>query len=504
MEHFNELNMHGKIYRYPVVNWGRERLLPYESLISFSFKFCKLNGISLSQLNKLIYSITKDNNWWQFNFNALQCKKFARLLDEKTSSIRTLKSSTFELPIIYGDFQNLSLTRTKNVLRYCPVCIKAGYVAIFHECDWLEKCPLHLVNIIEKNINFSPRETELCRKIKTMDGLLEKISPNWHQLNHGESILADFSSPFFRQFIAWLNKVHSHKKLMLKQNILSLPQNDMSIEDIDVVLDRLNWLVPIPKKIRVLFGPPMHGAKPKIIDLPFDLVKNIAYILERDKEGEFIEFYKISLTLLEANTHYKELINDELKKLNAMSIASRGGWRYSKLRGWWYADDDDPLYAGTQSIYDFCSDFIINKWVSPWHAEENRSHIKLAWSIYCNNAEFFVKAGVAEMLPDCQAPMGGLRFKYSSPRPVVKISIPLEVENVINEILCEDAKNCIEEVERWLSTIDKGASPSKGPIIGSSIINVFISSRRAYLSMWENKKIEGSKLAELHIVTGQS
>lgn len=88
---------------YPVVNWGHGRILPYESTLSFSFKLCKLNGISPKQLNILMYGIT-GHDWYGFELNEAQFKKISRLLDENISIIRTLRASISRLPICYGTF----------------------------------------------------------------------------------------------------------------------------------------------------------------------------------------------------------------------------------------------------------------------------------------------------------------------------------------------------------------------------------------------------------------
>lgn len=131
-------------------SWRPGTLRPFESEMSFGSKYCYLNRIRFSELEKSFTDFLPlgernphDGCYWNvdsFDFDAL-----ARYLGEPSSLVNTLSLKKIKL----GPYQQkLCVQDNESEYNYkdliiCPTCLANGYHSSLHQMRWLDKCFIH-------------------------------------------------------------------------------------------------------------------------------------------------------------------------------------------------------------------------------------------------------------------------------------------------------------------------------------------------------------------------
>lgn len=474
------------ISHYPDINWGRGRLMPYESSLTISMKLCKLNNISYQQLSILISSLVGRSSWYRFVFNNLQCNRLSKLLDENVSVVRTLSADFAYLPGMSGTFYFDSIGSSYDIgIRYCPVCIQNGYISVFHECGWIQKCPLHGVDIIDKRADCSSGSYN-WKRIQSVISLLSEIAPNWHIIKNNNTLLSDFSSVRFKVFLKWLRSAHVKRKELLSQNSYVLLRPDCPRYNFRRMIDQINWFVEIPELVREIIGCKIDSINPKVIHYGLDDVTGLMKCLESNSVYCFPEFYRTTISLAGMEPDYVKLIKGEISDLMATSKSTPGGWGYNRSIGWRRVSSDGWPHYGHMTVFAFAADILYRKWILPWRDSDSSLSKDRDWIWYCSSAKHYVSNGfpIKPLSDDWFLYNQSCLTPYFS--EIVDINISSDVRSVFESVLFEEAKLHIEVVRSWLTDIIAGESPEVESYEAASRANLFICDRRADLIIWPN------------------
>ena len=286
------------MYRYPVINWGRGRLLPYESLGAFCAKFCRLNGLAPKEFRDFLYGLIRKDCWQSSKFDISSVKSLARLLDEKVSVVEKLDPSKLQLPGCYGTFNFLKNTEQLfEQVAYCPECIRKGYHASFHESPWLNKCPIHLTNLLKSSVDYRGCGSKFDRYANTLANLLDHECATWLEINTHSVVVAEMENSDFRLFAKWIKAIQKYQVIMDERNLISLWGTDYSLENIDALIGRVSWVIPFPKRLHELFHANVSPLQPNIINCPIDLVNRLSSLLTQVRYDNLAWFYKKTIAL---------------------------------------------------------------------------------------------------------------------------------------------------------------------------------------------------------------
>lgn len=355
---------------------------------------------------------------------------------------------------------------------------------MFHERGWLAKCPLHLVDILEKKVDGIVTGSIFDHQVKIVGELLGELAPNWHFLMGREKIINDFNSPTLKKLISWLSTAHKHRNELLNHNILSLREQRYAVDEVGVILDRLNWEVTIPNELINIISTNVHNIEPKIVEYSTNHVVAFTEILKNRNMSVFLSFYKATVALGKEITSYRKLIDVEIEFLKTASTDTPSSWGYSTYSGWVRTNADDWPHYGLQSIYEVAIDILFREWIFPWRSSDSNRKKDNVWFNYCQVATRFSQQGLAVKLSNNDWLPNGMVCVTPYFRPIVKMSFSDDVKEMLDNILCEEAQIHIEELRAWLFAVNQGISPWEAKFEGSSRANLFLSPHDARLVVW--------------------
>lgn len=148
-------NANGRTAQY--INWRKGTLWPYESMAGIGAKFCFLNRVSPHRFHDYLISICNKFTSAEFLFlmdlPQSDIARFAIDLGEPMDKVRELRVARFFPPQDYFDpnsHRSLPLNSCHGVplhwhwsVSYCPVCVRHGFHASFHQINIFSRCLLH-------------------------------------------------------------------------------------------------------------------------------------------------------------------------------------------------------------------------------------------------------------------------------------------------------------------------------------------------------------------------
>jgi hypothetical protein len=160
-------------------NWGRGRLQRYESVYSVYAKFSVINGISPAATRVFFDARLKSAQSSGFLVTNRQARAFSKLLDEPLSVVKTLEQpDSFDLASARKLIPGHAAVFPRSLhLRYCPECLRLQFHGFFHQFSYLDRCPLHEVELLEIGGNASSAYFD--NKVALLIKLFREFHPDW-------------------------------------------------------------------------------------------------------------------------------------------------------------------------------------------------------------------------------------------------------------------------------------------------------------------------------------
>lgn len=249
----------------PYINWRRGTLWPYESMAGIGAKFCFVNKVSPRIFREYLKAFNLKFASAEFLFLMDQSQtnlvRFARDLGEPLNKVRELRAAQFLPPI---DYFNVEPSRycsghTKRGVpdqwhlnvSYCPVCIKSGFHASFHQINLFSRCLLHgdELKSFEKKRDFWNYSSPVEKFIADVYVLLFGGESGWnfHQpdewLPHAEVEHLKIVRKYLSLVeVAWAKGSALHERWVTGQS------PSTTARSIDVLRCH-HWPAPLPKKL---------------------------------------------------------------------------------------------------------------------------------------------------------------------------------------------------------------------------------------------------------------
>lgn len=131
--------------------WRAGTLLPYETFSSIMAKLAAFNCVGLSSLDHVLepfWNNRPGNEVSPFDSDNWNLPAFARWLGEPLSRLREASVARW---VPDGMEHVLTGPSVWGRLRFCPLCVRVGYHAIFHQLPWFENCLVHGLTLSEIN-----------------------------------------------------------------------------------------------------------------------------------------------------------------------------------------------------------------------------------------------------------------------------------------------------------------------------------------------------------------
>ncbi|OIQ74575.1 hypothetical protein GALL_437720 [mine drainage metagenome] len=474
-----------RVSRYPIINWGRGRLLPYESLGSFAAKFCRLNGTTPREFRWFLDELVGVENWTFVGFDTPSVKKVARLLDEKESVVEKLDPDKLQLPGCYGAFNSLSsINQSLEQVTYCPECIKNGYHASFHEYPWLKMCPIHWTNLLKERVGSFGGGSKFDKYVSTLDHLFDHVSMTWLEIDTYSVVTAEIKTDAFRRFIRWIKAVQRIHGVMKARNLITLWGSNYSLDNIDVLLGRVAWATPFPKRFHELFHMKVKRLLPKITEYPIDVTNRLTSLITKIGYADLVWFYKKTVALADEQTKYRELVLKAVDDLKNQDMVHHSEWGWSKGMGWQHVDPDGWPYWGFMTPFHLAVIELKYEWTDFLRDDDQVWQRSSDWFIYCNLAQRLYESRVVSSADGGQWPFNPSFLTVPFFSPFIKLEIDHDLKSLIEDLLYEEASAHIDEIRSWLKAITKGAAPYETPTEKPSKGNLFNEPGRAYLMTW--------------------
>ncbi len=486
------LNLHAnfspkkrRVPHYPRINWGRGRLLPYESVGAFAAKFCRLNGIKPREFRWFLDDLIGQSQWNSTGLSASEVKSLARLLDEKESVVDKLSPNKLQLPGCYGTFSFINnIDDSYNKVSYCPECLGIGYHASFHEYPWLKKCPIHQTNLIQKIVPYAGGNSKFDRYIHIIEELLDHGTSSWFSIKTNSDATTQLNGANFKKFVGWVRSVQRFNGVTSASNLVSLRGGDYSLVDIDILLGRIGWAVPLPKCVRGLFNVTTKPLEPVIVDYPTEIVNQLASLLSKLNYSNFSWFYKKTIALSNENTKYRELVLTAVKKIEIQGEEHPSDWGWSKEGGWGRVDPDGWPYWNLITPTGLAARELRREWTDFPLKDDSYRQLETWWFRYVFLASILHELGYVSPLHVSKGSHDQQIYIDHYFEPKVRLALDPELKRLIEDLLYEEALVHIDEIQSWLKAIANGEKPYKINRKFPSIGNLFLEPGRAYLFIW--------------------
>ena len=460
-----------KKHVYPRINWGRGRLLPYESKGSFTSKFCKLNGIRPDQFRKFYLTYYHDS------------EKFFSLLDEEQSIIAKQPKSYLNLSGCFGTF---GLTGTyvdsDHLVSFCPDCIKMGYHASFHEFSWLKLCPIHKVKLITEDVHRFQLGSHSDHYVKKVGQLLEEGLADCLSKFPTTEVFNKINSSSMNQFVTWIEAVKNHSVKLYSYKVVSLTGSHYQMCDLDVLLGRIDWAIGIPKRIQGLLTISAKKIEPTIVEYPIEVVKKLVSLTSTTRYEFLLKFYKINVILNNETPKYLMLIKKFIVELRIKNgtCSSRWGWEKSGWSyGWSRVHPENWGYCDLLSPYEYAINMLQEDWTDLNIEFGTNKKVSDAWDYYGRLGEMFQKLGYAFPEQNKKINYKGRPGYYNQ---IYTINYDQDLKILIENLLYEEAVSIIDQIWSLIEELSSDGLtelrelPSRG--------NLFLEPTRAYLCTW--------------------
>lgn len=213
---------------YGVLAGDSLSLLPFESPESVSWKFSWANEMTIRQITSLIGAATSDiDGIWRLNLPG-NLAKWVLAYDEDECFSRAMIRSTLRE-------DDRILFETEH-LRFCPVCLSAGYHTWWHQCRLHSVCLVHGCSLItgcascdapvsvDRAASSSMKRPYICSRCQLP---ISGVAPTWDALEDFAAIKSILVSRYV-PWVQWFSKLAEMRKrwIRIHQDGFSLSNDD--------------------------------------------------------------------------------------------------------------------------------------------------------------------------------------------------------------------------------------------------------------------------------------
>jgi hypothetical protein len=471
----------------PRINWGRGRLLPYESMAAFTAKFCVLNNISCSQCRSFFSELTGLTDWYTTSFFGRTIRVIARLLDETELIVKTLSVGKLVLPACYGtfSFENQKVLHFEEV-SYCPECIQQGYHASFHEVSWLRQCPIHRADLIHRCVSHVGG-ARFDAYVKELLKIFSSVTENWLNIDEQSGVKSFISSLTFREFFDWIKSVCLFTESSKVKNVVSIYGRGYTDQDIGILLGRLEWNCPLPIRLSEIFQKQPYRQEPIISECSVKAVRHLKNLLATINYTRLLEFFRRTAILNNDAISARKLIINAIAKLRKSEKYGKSNWGWKRYIGWVSVDPDDWPYWQTIKDSEYLFFQLQQKWLDFIDEDASPHRIDDAWYGYREYAREFHEKGIVTSLHDHLLDRSNFDV-FSRIQPLVNFSIEPGVRKLLEQLLFYEATIDVETICHWLKSIRRGRSPYEFSVETLSYGNLFLEEEKAYFITWPRKR----------------
>lgn len=460
---------HRKRHKGLKINWGRGRLLPFESAASFFAKFRILNGLPSQAANKFLTDICYPAQWRADIQSQFASRNLAKLLDEKNSIVKTLFQNELDVILCFGVNSNniplnLHLIETKHhrEFSYCPICIQAGYHASFHEYSWLKKCPIHCEDIVrDSRIFYRSNLNEFYEYAGHVVSTLHTACPKWLDLNLQHPAHHFIESANFDRFKRWVRSAQRTAREINASRLAALPGDEYCGETLEIFWQRLAWADPIPKGIRSLLNiPRADSTQPLIKKFPQVATQQVKEVLKHGSLQDLLWVYKKTMALANEMPIYRQAAIAKVELLRTRHEICRCQWGKEKNGPWVRTDSSGWPYWLLRCPFTIVINDILENWIY-FHGDFSGVKRWDMWMIYLAevkrfwNHDFFKHIQQNASAPAKKAGVGD-SFAY---QPVIEFAFDNNLKSLIEALINFEFMNYMDEADRWLQQIDSGIEP---------------------------------------------
>lgn len=467
----------------PKINWGRGRLLPYESLAAFTAKFCVLNGISWKECRLFFALLTGENGWWVAGFKGGAVKVVASLLNEPESTVSSLAEGVCALPVCYGTFSgDYNERRPYSTLAYCPACRRLGYHASFHEISCLRQCLIHHVDLVYRLSGQGDPFEAYCKELwRVFDG----GSGRWLTVFESSEIKKSVGSSLHSEFLKWLRSVGSSTERLRAMNVVSLYGDGYRKQDLGVLFGRLQWHAPLPNGMKELLQVPPYSQTPSILPVGVKAVRKFidllaSTVLERE---EFVDFYRMTTILNKEKTKARQVVVDTVRKLKKRQMRWMDSWGWHRRIGWVSVDPEGWPYWQVIKAKDYLIQQLQSKWMHFDDDELSHRARTQKWMYYVTWARIFQSKGIVKPNHKLLLDLDDYRVGVKS-QPLVNFTSDPEVLELLETLLLYEARADVEDTYYLIDSVRHNVAPNEALSSAASNGNLFLDKDNAYFLIW--------------------
>lgn len=204
--------MRANFNAYGVLAGDSLSLLPFESPESVSWKFSWANEMTIWQITSLIGAATSNiDEIWRLNLPG-NLAKWVLAYDEDECFSRAMIRNTLR--------EDDRILFETDHLRFCPVCLSAGYHTWWHQCRLHSECLVHGCSLIsccascdaqvpfDRGANSSMKRPYICSRCQLP---ISGVAPTWDALEDFAAIKSILMSRY-GPWVQWFSKLAEMRK----------------------------------------------------------------------------------------------------------------------------------------------------------------------------------------------------------------------------------------------------------------------------------------------------
>lgn len=268
---------------YPSVNWWPGNLRSHESIFSFLYRFCALNGTSLAQ--GLDYFRLKSES---SALSDADIKRVASLLNEDLTVVRSVFAPSITLDHC-GSYGMVSGTPYPDRVRYCEDCAARGYHSYLHETPWLSKCPFHQTEL-QTCSSTSIYGSLASRRAMAFKQLMTSKCLNWPSI---EGQPTDKNAQDRLKLLEeWVARASKAAQKLSRGEIWRACISDFAGVTAEQMFGCLHAIAPIPSELEPLLCAPIVNWKKSVRRFPLTAKIELERVNRYFKFNDLFDFYK--------------------------------------------------------------------------------------------------------------------------------------------------------------------------------------------------------------------
>jgi len=449
------------------INWGRGRLLPYESLTSFAAKFCVLNEIAPSRFRKFLTAKFGRQFDGDVPSDETETVRLAELLDEPYHVVATLnnrlfissKRSLVGIRLYHDDL--------RNEIKICDACLSRGVHLVFAEVPWLKKCPIHRITYSIRRVEWKPGTIRFDNYVREIAKLLRNANQKWPfppRLKTDQYYDSEESSNLI-EFVNWLNLANATKQWIDRHLIWASGSCDVMRQTQWISLGKVISLCPTPPAIREVLHDSIEQLKICVFEYDKDVYTAWEQVAVPISVYDLVYHYKRAAELNRKEALFQRRLHECVEAIRSSHPVCACSWGWSRYLGWQEVDSSNWPHWGFICPYEVAANELISGWGDFTDVmstqDTKREFIKIgAARRQCAGTRFMSQSGEASHVD----------YSAHSSNSATHL-IPCHLEEMLDRLVAREIQIYTEELQNWLVSLTLGAKPyTRSTLIGNVML----------------------------------